>query len=143
MDYYTIKKFSELINKSPGTLRNFDQSDYFKPKYKGKNGYRYYSHDQLLTLKQTDSDIQLGVIQEGDNQDLIETYLANSGTPYKLIKSETNCYKLLEVILKELQRYNINRVVLYSNENFKDDMKILIKTIVLSFNASIEYIKQN
>lgn len=47
MKYYSIGKFSKLIEKTSQTLRDWDKKSEFKPHHVVPNGYRYYSQEQL------------------------------------------------------------------------------------------------
>lgn len=47
LKYYTIHNFSKIVGKNPQTLRNWDKNWHLKPHHTGKNGYRYYSEDQV------------------------------------------------------------------------------------------------
>ena len=47
MEYYGIRKFSELINVTQQSLRNWDKTRRLKPHHLSKGGYRYYSQEQL------------------------------------------------------------------------------------------------
>ena len=46
MKFYTIHEFSNLVGKTPQTLRNWDKKDILKPHHTS-NGYRYYSDEQI------------------------------------------------------------------------------------------------
>ena len=46
-DYYSIHEFSDLLNVTPQTLRNWDKSGRLKPHHTRANGHRYYSKEQL------------------------------------------------------------------------------------------------
>ena len=55
-DYYSIKEFSKKINVTAQTLRNWERSGRLIPHHKTANGYRYYSHEQLIrVLNQTNT----------------------------------------------------------------------------------------
>lgn len=47
--YMTIKEFSNLTSIKSQTLRYYDQIGLFSPEYRGENGYRYYTRNQLTT----------------------------------------------------------------------------------------------
>ena len=47
MKKYTINETAKLMNVTAQTLRNWDNSDKFKPDFKDTNGYRYYSLKQI------------------------------------------------------------------------------------------------
>ena len=48
--YYSINKFSKILGVSAQTLRNGDKKGKLHPHHTSSNGYRYYSHEQLLSL---------------------------------------------------------------------------------------------
>ena len=48
--YYSINKFSKILGVSAQTLRNWDKNNKLKPHHTSSNGYRYYSHEQLITV---------------------------------------------------------------------------------------------
>jgi Predicted transcriptional regulators len=50
-DLLSIKEFSEYSNVKQSVLRYYDEIGLFSPIKRGENGYRYYSHHQLVTLK--------------------------------------------------------------------------------------------
>ena len=45
----TIKEFSFLTGIKRENLRYYDQIGLLSPEFRGKNGYRYYSQNQLST----------------------------------------------------------------------------------------------
>lgn len=47
--YITIKEFSNLTGIKSQTLRYYAQIGLFSPEYRGENGYRYYTRNQLTT----------------------------------------------------------------------------------------------
>ena len=47
MEYYSIGKFSKLINKSISTLRVWDRRNTLKPAYVTAYGHRMYSQEQI------------------------------------------------------------------------------------------------
>lgn len=50
--FYTIREFSKLLGVSAQTLRNWDKKGWLTPNHTSSgSGYRYYSHDQLLHVK--------------------------------------------------------------------------------------------
>ena len=46
----SIKKFSELTGIKESKLRHYDEVKLFQPVMRGKNGYRYYSVEQTITI---------------------------------------------------------------------------------------------
>ena len=51
MKFYTINRFSKLVDKTPQTLRNWGKKDIQKPHHTSTNGYRYYSDEQIKQKK--------------------------------------------------------------------------------------------
>lgn len=47
MEYYSIGKFAGLIGVTQQSLRNWDKTGKLKPHHVTKNGYRYYSQEQI------------------------------------------------------------------------------------------------
>lgn len=62
MKYFSIGKFSEAIEVTVQTLRNWDETSRLKPHYLGNTGYWYYSQQQL----------QLYLGLKGEVQELVE-----------------------------------------------------------------------
>ena len=51
-DLLSIKKFAEFSGIKQSVLRYYDEIGLFSPIHRGENGYRYYSPQQLITVKQ-------------------------------------------------------------------------------------------
>ena len=49
-DLLSIKKFSELTGVKESKLRHYDEVKLFQPAKRGKNGYRYYSVEQITAI---------------------------------------------------------------------------------------------
>lgn len=98
MKYYTIHEFSEMVGKSPQTLRNWDMKDILKPHHTTTNGYRYYSSDQVnqvLNIKSIKNKIVIGYCRVSSNKqkdDLarqienMQLYLTSQGKPFEIIQ---------------------------------------------------------
>ncbi|MDR0862326.1 MAG: MerR family transcriptional regulator [Oscillospiraceae bacterium] len=50
-DLLTIKQFSEFTGMKQSVLRYYDEIGLFAPVKRGENGYRYYSPQQIITVK--------------------------------------------------------------------------------------------
>jgi len=50
-DLLSIKQFSEFSGIKQSVLRYYDEINLFNPVHRGENGYRYYSPQQLITVK--------------------------------------------------------------------------------------------
>lgn len=66
-NYFLIGDVSKLIDIPKSTLRYYDEKGIISPIIKGENGYRYYSGEQLIILKEIkimrNMDISLGEIK--------------------------------------------------------------------------------
>ena len=64
MKYLTVKEFANLHNVNTRTLHYYDDIKLFSPKYKGDNGYRYYTYLQgeefqmILALRELSMSIE-------------------------------------------------------------------------------------
>ena len=105
---YSIKRFAELIDVTPQTLRNWDKKGKYKPAYVNPDtGYRYYSEEQLHEQlgKLAKDKIVIGycrVSSKKQKSDLerqvgnMEMYLLAQGKRFKKAKE----------LLKELQSHD-------------------------------------
>ncbi|MBG9753853.1 MerR family DNA-binding transcriptional regulator [Lysinibacillus sphaericus] len=129
MQRYSIRKFADLIDVNPQTLRNWDKEGKLKPAYVNPDtGYRYYSEEQLQEQlgKIAKEKIVVGycrVSSKKQQADLkrqvqnMKTYLLAQGKPFKIV-----------VLYKD-------RLVRFGYE--------LIKNICDKNNVSIEIIDHN
>lgn len=97
MQRYSIRKFADLIDVNPQTLRNWDKEGKLKPAYVNPDtGYRYYSEEQLQEQlgKIAEEKIVLGycrVSSKKQQADLerqvqnMKTYLLAQGKPFKIV----------------------------------------------------------
>lgn len=151
---YTINKFSKLVGVTPQTLRNWDKTGKLKPVHTSSNGYRYYSEEQLQTLKGNIKDkIVIGYCRVSSNKqkdDLqrqvenMETYLLAQGKPFKIITdigSGINYNKNgLNTIIKEVVDNNVEKiVVLYKDRLIRFGYE-LIENICKLYNTKIEIV---
>ncbi len=72
MKYYSIGKFSELIGKTPQTLRDWHKKGSFIPNHITDGGTRYYSQEQLNHF--------LGI-----KVDNVKTYMIAKGYSFEVI----------------------------------------------------------
>lgn len=96
-EYYSIHEFSKLLCVTPQTLRNWDRSGRLIPHHKSANGYRYYSHDQLLLMSGQDKPAERITIgycrvssrkQEDDLERQVQNmtaYLSAKGKPFRIV----------------------------------------------------------
>ena len=154
--YYSIHQFSQLINVTPQTLRNWDKSNKLKPHHTTSNGYRYYSHEQLnqvLNIKTKKERITIGYCRVSSNKqkdDLerqienMRTYLSAQGKPFEIISdigSGINYKKKgLQELIGKITRNEADKiVVLYKDRLVRFGFE-LIEYIASLFECSIEVI---
>lgn len=82
MKYLTTKEFAKLHNVNTRTLHYYDNINLFSPKYKGENGYRYYTYMQgeefqmIMALRELSMSIaEIKNIIEKRNADYLENML--------------------------------------------------------------------
>lgn len=68
--YFTAGEFAKIHNLNKRTLHYYDEIGIFSPKYKGENGYRYYSFEQSIELENI-----LALRELGMSIDEIKTYV--------------------------------------------------------------------
>ena len=144
LKYYTIHKFSKIVGKSPQTLRNWDKNGHLKPHHTGKNGYRYYSEDQVkevLNIKISKTKNIIGYCRVSSNKqkdDLerqienMQMYLISKGESFKIISDIGSGINYSKSGLKEL--------ISLINKNEVSKIVILYKDRLVRFGFElIEY----
>lgn len=127
MKYFTINKFAKILGVTPQTLRNWDKTGKLTPHHTGKNGYRYYSEEQLNQISGIlkKPKITVGYCrvsshkQKDDLERQIENvrmYLLAQGKPFEIISdigSGIN-YKRngLEKLLERINNNEVEKVVI-------------------------------
>ena len=127
MKYFTINKFAKILGVTPQTLRNWDKTGKLTPHHMGKNGYRYYSEEQLnqVTGILKKPKITVGycrVSSPKQKDDLarqienVQMYLLAQGKPFEIISdigSGIN-YKRngLEELLERINNNEVEKVVI-------------------------------
>lgn len=141
MKYYTIHEFSQMVGKTPQTLRNWERRGVLVPHHKGMNGYRYYSDEQLnqvLGVKQRDR-IVVGYCrvsspkQKDDLErqiDNVRMYLIAQGKPYEIVSdvgSGINYSKKgLQDLIRRIERNEVSKVVvLYKDRLLRFGVELL------------------
>ncbi len=128
-DYYSIHEFSKKVNVTPQTLRNWERSGRLIPHHKGSNGYRYYSHAQMLwVLNQSPSQENIRKIigycrvsSTKQKDDLerqtqnMQLYLSAQGKPFEIITdigSGLNYNKKgLNALINAIEQNTVEKVV--------------------------------
>ncbi|WP_369901679.1 IS607 family transposase [Bacillus manliponensis] len=159
MQRYSIRKFADMIDVNPQTLRNWDKEGKLKSAYVNPDtGYRYYSEEQLQEQlgKIAEEKIVVGycrVSSKKQQADLerqvqnMKTYLLAQGKPFKIVTdigSGINYNKkgLNEVIDLVMDKKVSKIVVLYKDRLVRFGYE-LIKNICDKNNVSIEIIDHN
>lgn len=159
MQRYSIRKFADMIDVNPHTLRNWDKEGKLKPAYVNPDtGYRYYSEEQLQEQlgKIAEEKIVVGycrVSSKKQQADLerqvqnMKTYLLAQGKPFKIVTdigSGINYNKkgLNEVIDLVMDKKVSKIVVLYKDRLVRFGYEP-IKNICDKNNVSIEIIDHN
>ena len=141
---YLIKYVSEISGVSVRTLHHYDKIGLLSPK-KNKNGYRYYSHEQLnqvMNIKPKLDRLVIGYCRVSSNKqkdglerqiENMKMYLTAQGKPYEIITDIGSGINYNNKGLKELiQRITQNKV---------DKVVVLYKDRLLRFGFElVEYI---
>jgi DNA-binding transcriptional MerR regulator len=75
--FFTSGEFAKLHHLNKRTLHYYDNIGLFSPKYKGENGYRYYTYEQSLELENILTLRELGMSIEE-----IKEYIQNPSSEY-------------------------------------------------------------
>lgn len=155
-DYYSVGKFSKLLNVTPQTLRNWDRTGRLKPDHTRANGHRYYSKEQLnqvLNIKPNTRRIVIGycrVSSKKQKDDLdrqaenMRLYLTAQGEPFDIITdigSGINYRKKgLQELLERLVKGEVAKiVVLYKDRLMRFGFE-LVEYLASLYDCRIEVI---
>ena len=154
--YYSIHEFSKILGVTAQTLRNWDNNGKLHPHHTSSNGYRYYSHEQLNQVMNTQHNLVRKVIgycrvssnkQKDDLERQVENmrmYLLSQGRPFEIITdigSGINYNKKgLREIIKLITENKVDKVVvLYKDRLLRFGFE-LIEYIASLYNCEIEVI---
>ncbi|KTD04003.1 mercury resistance transcriptional regulator SkgA [Legionella geestiana] len=116
---YKIKQLAEMSSVSTKTLRYYDKIGLLKPAYCAKNGYRFYTNDQLLMLQQIlffrEIGFKLKDIGEVINSTEFDKISALKIHKKNIIKSILKSRALIETIDKTIGYLN-SEITLKENE---------------------------
>ena len=141
---------------SAQTLRNWDKNGKLHPHHTSRNGYRYYSHEQLnqvMNIKPNLNRIVIGYCRVSSNKqkdDLerqiedMKLYLTSQGKPFEIISDIGSGINYKKKGLKELiRRISQNKVekvvVLYKDRLLRFGFE-LVEYIASLYNCDIEII---
>lgn len=149
--YFLIGDVSKLMNIPKSTLRYYDEKGILSPEIKGENGYRYYSGEQLIILKEIkmmrNLELSLDDIKKVLTSNATDDTLEMLDKALVRVREEINSLQLIEKsILDDIRNYHNNsRIKLYTpfveeltkNQkgtevyDFKDkkDMMVVIKKL--------------
>ena len=156
MNYYSINKFSKLINVTPQTLRNWEKNGKLIPNHRSKGGHRFYDEGQLNGLLNIHFNKEKKVIgycrvsskkQTDDLERQIETvktYLLAQGKKFEIISdigSGINYNKKgLREVIKSIKNNEVEKlVVLYKDRLIRFGYELL-EYIAELYNCEIEII---
>jgi len=156
---YSIGKFSELIGKTPQTLRDWDKKGILKPHYVAPSGFRYYSQEQLnhfLGLKKQYKNRKVigycRVPSKKQKDDLerqveaVRTYMIAKGYSFEIIEdigSGINYTKKgLSRLIDMICSYEVEKVVVLYKDRLVRFGFELIEQICKRYDVEIEIIDQ-
>ena len=95
-DLLSIKKFSEFTGIKQSALRYYDEIGLFHPTFRGKNGYRYYSCQQIITVNLINVLASLNISRKKI------TELERSRTPKRILELFSEQESLLNEQLRQI-----------------------------------------
>lgn len=112
--YFLIGDVSKMLNIPKSTLRYYDEKGILSPEIKGENGYRYYSGEQLIILKEIkmmrNLELSLAEIKKVLNSNDVDDTLEMLDKTLVRIREEINSLELIEKrILDDMRNYHNNK----------------------------------
>lgn len=157
--FYSSREFCKLVSVTPQTLRNWDKSGRLVPHHRGNNGYRFYSHEQLLQVtgqKPDSKRIVVGycrVSSKKQSDDLerqvnnMQMYLMAQGAPFEIIGdigSGLNYKKQgLNQLISMIESNSVSKVVVLYKDRLVRYGFELIETIAKLHSCEIEVIDKS
>ena len=137
---YSIGKFSKLIGKTSKTLRVWESNGTLIPAYKTIGNHRMYSDEQLnfMLNKPGNKPINIGYARvsskkQNDDlkrqEDLIENYLINKSTPFKIISDVGSGINY--------NKKGFNEIIKMINSKEIDTLVVLYKDRLVRFGFEI------
>ena len=120
---FTSGEFARLHHLNKRTLHYYDEIGLFSPKYKGENGYRYYTYEQSMELENI-----LALREVGMTIDEIKTYQQNPNSEdfLKIIAAKTDYLDKMIERLKTLRGVLRQKEEMLNRCNNAFDQKIEI-----------------
>jgi len=156
---YTLNQFATKIGVTPQTLRVWHKEGKLNPAFITDGGHRRYTYQQYLdfvggNLVQS-SKVNVGYVRVSSKKQsddlvyqtqLMESYLASKGKPFKLIQSIASGINYKNPNLHELIRMVLNKevdtvYVLYKDRLVRFGFELL-EFLFKEFNVSIEVVNQ-
>ena len=124
MKYYSIGEFAEKVGVTRETLRNWHKDGTLAPHHILKNGYRYYSEDQVTEIlgMRKDKIVAYHWVKEEESKDSdkeiaeLEAYMKERKYHYKLLVSKGEAIEQLAQILEWIVNTSLSKLVLLSEE---------------------------
>ncbi|MEG0918432.1 MAG: MerR family transcriptional regulator [Anaerovoracaceae bacterium] len=121
MKYLTIKEFAKIHNVNTRTLHYYDSVGLFSPKYKGENGYRYYSYMQgsefemILAFRELSMSVEeIKTYTERRNAEHLETMLSKKSSEIdhkmKQLKQIKNVLDSKKLSLNLIKSMDLNAI---------------------------------
>lgn len=129
MDYYSIGKFAKLVGLNKETLRNWHKNGTLIPHHIMKNGYRYYSEEQIdevLSLKKGKIIAyhrNVGISKDELNQQVnaLEKYMKEKKYCFELLVDEEGNSEKFKLLSELIGTSSLEKLVLL-NENVLSDL---------------------
>lgn len=150
MKYYSIGEFAEKVGVTRETLRNWHKDGTLAPHHILKNGYRYYSEDQVTEIlgMRKDKIVAYHWVKEEESKDSdkeiaeLEAYMKEKKYHYKLLVSKGEAIEQLAQILEWIVNTSLSKLVLLSEEAMPKIALDLFKSVAEQQKFKIEFIRE-
>lgn len=148
MKYYSIGEFAEKVGVTRETLRNWHKDGTLAPHHILKNGYRYYSEEQVTEIlgMRKDKIVAYHWIKEERSEESdkaiaeLEAYMEEKKYNYKLLVSEGETIEQLALILEWILNSSLSKLVLLNEETMPKIALDLFKSVSEQQKFKIEFI---
>lgn len=150
MKYYSIGEFAEIVGITCKTLRNWHKDGTLIPHHVLKNGYRYYSEDQVTEIlgMRKDKIVAYHWVKQEESKDSdkeiaeLEAYMKEKKYHYKLLVSKGEAIEQLAQILEWIVNTSLSKLVLLSEEAMPKIALDLFKSVAEQQKFKIEFIHE-